>query len=139
VKRLSQSELDAACPRNGEVQEIYDEASAKITREGNFQRAQDRGTKIHAEAARVVNAQKDPNFVAELALTHRDDDGNFSLLGTLKSDVFERTSPTTACIYDGKTGAAGLKPKRALELIVAARRLYRNINRFFIIQVRPRR
>jgi hypothetical protein len=86
-----------------------------------------------------VNAQKDPNFVAELALTHRDDDGNFSLLGTLKSDVFERTSPTTACIYDGKTGAAGLKPKRALELIVAARRLYRNINRFFIIQVRPRR
>ncbi|MEL6060320.1 MULTISPECIES: hypothetical protein [unclassified Methylobacterium] len=68
IGRLSQAQLDDACPRNGEVQAIVDEVTARVTAQGGYANATQLGTKIHVEIARIINEMHDSNFVAELIL-----------------------------------------------------------------------
>lgn len=95
------------------------------------------GSHIHAEVARTVNEQRDPDFVAELIFSDVNEFGKRIISGSVRADIFERVHPDTACIYDPKTGKKGLTPARAIELSAAAQRAFGSIKRFIIIQVRP--
>jgi hypothetical protein len=61
------------------------------------------------------------------------------LLGSKRSDVFERPRIDTACIYDPKTGSRGWTPKQAVDSIKAAKRKLPEVVRFIMIQLRPRK
>lgn len=94
---------------------------------------------IHIEIARIINEMHDPSFVAELILADLDGKGNMILLGSKRSDVFERPRIDTACIYDPKTGREGWTPKQAVASIMAAKRKFPEVVRYIMIQVRPRK
>ncbi|MCJ2122802.1 hypothetical protein [Methylobacterium sp. J-077] len=139
IGRLSQAQLDDACPRAGEVQAIVDEVTARMTAQGGYANATQLGTKIHVEIARIINEKHDPNFVAELILADRDQNGSYILLGSKRADVFERPRIDTVCIYDPKTGQKGWTPKQAVDSIKAAKREFVDAVRFIMIQVRPKK
>ncbi|WP_342104672.1 hypothetical protein [Methylobacterium sp. SI9] len=139
IGRLSQAQLDNVCPRAGEVQAIVDEVTARVKARGGYANATQLGTMIHIEIARIINRKNDPNFVAELILADLDDKGKMILLGSKRSDVFERPRIDTACIYDPKTGREGWTPKQAVASIMAAKRKFPEVVRFIMIQVRPRK
>ena len=139
IGKLSQAQLDDACPRNGEVQAIVDEVTARVTARGGYANATQLGTMIHVEIAHIINAMHDPNFVAERVLADLDIRGKVILLGSKRTDVFERPRISTACIYDIKTGRAGWTPKKAVASIIAAKRRFPDVVRFIMIQVRPRK
>lgn len=139
IGRLSQAQLDEACPRNGEVQAIVDEVTARVTAQGGYANATQLGTKIHVKIAQIINEKKDPNFVAELILAEWNKNQIFILPGSKRSDVFERARIDTACIYDPKTGRRGWTPRRAVDTIKAAKRKFPEVVRFIMIQVRPRK
>jgi hypothetical protein len=80
IGRLSQAQLDDACPKAGEVQAIVDEVTARITARGGYANATQLGTMIHVEIARTINRKQDPNFVAELILADLNDKGKMILL-----------------------------------------------------------
>ncbi|MCJ2133555.1 hypothetical protein MKK69_05650 [Methylobacterium sp. J-026] len=54
IGQLSQAQLDEACPRNGEVQAIVDEVTARVTAQGGYANATQLGTKIHVEIAHTI-------------------------------------------------------------------------------------
>lgn len=139
IGRLSQAQLDDACPRAGEVQAIVDEVTARVTARGGYANAAQLGTMIHVEIARIINEMHDPSFVAELILADLDGKGKMILLGSKRSDVFERPRIDTACIYDPKTGREGWTPKQAVASIMAAKRKFPEVVRYIMIQVRPRK
>ena len=139
IGRLSQAQLDDACPRAGEVQAIVDEVTARVTARGGYANAAQLGTMIHVEIARIINEMHDPSFVAELILADLDGKGKMILLGSKRSDVFERPQIDTACIYDPKTGREGWTPKQAVASIMAEKRKFPEVVRYIMIQVRPRK
>ena len=139
IGRLSQAQLDDACPRAGEVQAIVDEVTARVTAQGGYANATQLGTMIHVEVARIINRKEDPNFVADLFLTDLNDKGNIIFQGSKRSDVFRRPRIDTACIYDPKTGREGWTPQQAVASIKAAKRRFPEVVRFIIIQMRPRK
>ncbi|MCJ2116120.1 hypothetical protein MKK65_05875 [Methylobacterium sp. J-001] len=139
IGRLSQAQLDDACPRNGEVQAIVDEATARVTAQGVYANATQLGTMIHIEIARIINENRDPNFVAELILAERRKNGDYILFGSKRDDVFERPRIDTVCIYEPKTGRHGWTPKQAVDSVKAAKREFPEAMRFIMIQVRPRK
>jgi hypothetical protein len=139
IGRLSQAQLDDACPRTGEVQAIVDEVTARVTARGGYANATQLGTMIHVEIARIINRKRDPSFIAELILADLDDKGKTILLGSKRADIFERPRIDTAFIYDSKTGREGWTPKKAVASIKAAKRKYPEVFRFVMIQVRPRK
>ena len=139
IGRLSQAQLDNACPRNGEVQAIMDEVTARVTAQGGYANATQLGTMIHIEIARIINEKRDPNFVAERILAERKEDGSYILIGSKRADVFERPRIDTVCIYDPKTGRQGWTPKQAVDSVKAAKREFPEAMRFIMIQVRPRK
>jgi hypothetical protein len=112
IGRLSQAQLDEACPRAGEVQATVDEVTARVTARGGYADSAQLGTIIHVEIARIINRNHGSNFVAELILADLDDKGKMILRGSKRSDVFERPRIDTACIYDPKTGREGWTPKK---------------------------
>lgn len=138
IGRLSQAQLDDACPRGGEVQAIVDEVTARVTARGGYANAAQLGTMIHVEIARIINEMHDPSFVAEPILADLDGKGKMILLGSKRSDVFERPRIDTACIYDPKTGREGWTPKQAVASIMAAKRKFPEVVRYIMIQVSPR-
>lgn len=137
VGRIDQADLDAACPRNGEVQSMTDAAVASVRQDGLYKTSQDFGNKVHARIAQVVKAKEDPNFVAELSVEPMGSGRRYGRPGTLRLDLVERTVPGTTCVYDYKTGRAGLDPSRALDLATVAKRHFPDTQRIIIIQVRP--
>ncbi|MCJ2058074.1 hypothetical protein MKL09_16095 [Methylobacterium sp. J-048] len=139
IGRLNQAQLDATCPKAGEVQTIVDDVAARVKAQGSYASGAVLGTRIHAEIARTINSQKDPNFVAELILGERNDNESFIIPGSRRADIFENRPPLTACVYDTKTGREGLTLARVAVLIREAHKLYPDIERFIFIQVRPRR
>lgn len=138
VGRLNRQELDAACPRAGEIQAIADAAAAKVR--GMFEglTPQEFGNRVHYLIADEINSRRDPNLQAELIL---DQDGSpnafYGQAGTVRLDVLEDVGNGTVCVYDHKTGVRGLGLPRATDLAEIVGRRFGQVFRIILIQVRP--
>ena len=139
VGRVDQAGLDAACPRNGEVQTILDAAAASVRASGNYMGAQDFGNQTHAIAAGIVRSLADPNFLAETSyLESAELDVPYGARGSLRLDVLEQTAHKTVRVYDHKTGLAGLRPRRSMDIARMVRKNFRAATNIILIEVRPR-
>lgn len=78
VGRLDQAALDAACPRNAEVQAVTDETYARLTALNPLLTGQQLGNLLHFDIAGKYKYQDDPNMIPELSL---DGDGNEIIYG----------------------------------------------------------
>jgi hypothetical protein len=145
VGQLTRDQVDDACPRHAEVQSITNDAAALIDR-GRFPTPTQYGTAIHKWIERSINGPPtiprspppDPNFFAEASL-RKSKDAGYGLLGSRRIDVLENTGDRTVCVYDIKTGEAGLHAARAAELASTVQYYYPGTQRIIVTEVRPRR
>ena len=139
----SEIEVNLACPRRREVQKYADEA-ARTTDRSEYLTAQAYGTAVHKRVEKLVNAMNDRNLIAERSFfkendaNQNDDPARYGERGTVRIDVYENVGDGTICIYDLKTGRAGLDWLRALELAKTAKYNFPDMTRFLIIELRPR-
>ena len=137
VGPVDQRTLDAACRENGTVESLTEQAVRSVRASEPHLNERDFGTKVHVHVATRIKEMMRPDFVAEYFL---DDKGNpvyYGKLGSVRYDVFERTSVNTICAYDIKTGKASLTVGRTAALIKAALLHYPETTRVIVIQVKP--
>ncbi|CAN7158110.1 hypothetical protein [Bosea sp. LjRoot237] len=143
VANLTEQEADRACNRRNTVQELLDEAARDAGSPSNYPNPGAYGSAVHTRVKRGVDKENDPDFRAEISAFREEVAGDgarrYGLKDTLRADVVERASETTACGYDLKTGNAILGPKRAAELVALMKRLYPSAQRFIIMQMKPRK
>jgi hypothetical protein len=168
VDELTDEQLGKICEKYGKVQEFTDVAAEKARAEGKRWSPQSFGTSVHARVACEVNGMtndgtkcrspsdpENPNFLAELsAVKAKAEEQNASLPerdaalpnpdakprygGTIRVDVLEKASEDMVCVYDIKTGNAGLTLARIKEIIGSVFKHFKSINKIVIAQVRPR-
>ncbi len=138
VGPVDQRTLDAACRENGMVEALTEQAVRSVRASEPHLNARDFGTKVHAYVAARIKELERPDFVAEYSLDDEGNPVNYGKLGSMRYDVFERTSLKTICAYDIKTGKASLTVRRTAALIKAALLRYPKTTRVIVIQVKPR-
>lgn len=138
VGRITQTTLDAACPRNGEVQAMTDQVAADVRRSGLYRSPQAFGNAVHARIAKIVKEQDDPNFRAELSFFPDRRPAYYGQRDTLRLDLLEQPVPQTVCVYDYKTGVSGLETNRILSLVRIVKSNFPDALRIIVIEVRPK-
>jgi hypothetical protein len=137
IGRLTRNEVDAACPRHGEVQSRTDEAAERVRREGNYTGAADYGTKVHVDLKRQIDDLEDPNFRAEVsAIKSRVE--TYGTKDSIRVDVLENVGDGTVCVYDIKTGKTRLSPARSAEIATNVHSIYPGTQRILVIETRQR-
>ena len=139
VGQLTKDQTDAACPRHAEVQERTDYAADVVTREGNtWWSATQYGTAVHKRLSDDVKALGDPNFRAEVSAIKSVAE-SYGMRGSVRVDVLENVDDKTACVYDIKTGRAGLTAARSAEIASEVHSLFGPKQRIIVIETRPKR
>jgi hypothetical protein len=108
------------------------------------------GTAVHKAIEDEIknNPAKYPNFKAEVSAikTNEADEANQAepnppvyrgQKGSVRVDVFVLENGDTACVYDIKSGIAGLSPRRMNEIANNARTAFGNVKYLIIIEIRP--
>jgi hypothetical protein len=138
VGRLTEDEVDRFCPRFGDVQLRTDETYARIARERPFASATQLGTAVHVSLKDQIQGLADTDYRAEISrLKTRDADYGFP--GSIRIDALERSGLDTTCVYDIKTGNAGLSLPRMVEIAKTAANVFPGTTRLIVTEVRPRR
>lgn len=138
VRALERDDVNAACPRFGEVQSYAKEATKRADADGPWFSTQNRGTAIHKDIQNQIRALRDPDFRAEVSAL-KSGDSRYGLPGTVRVDVFEHVGNGTTCIYDIKTGDKGLSAARMVELASTATLIYPDTRRIVVTEVRTER
>ncbi len=130
TEALTQEQVAQWCPHAAEVQSFIDLAALEWAPLAATMNPAVRGTNIHIsaklllEAAKLVNPAL-ANLLAEVSLDLEpveDLDVIGVTYGTANStrlDVLELVSPQMGCVYDYKTGRAGLTTARVLKIVEA--------------------
>jgi hypothetical protein len=150
VQVLTQPQVNDACKKLGTVQELTDNAVAAAKAKGEPMSASQYGTAIHQQVASAIG-NKNPSFIAELSLVKMAEEGateeelekarkggiKYGTEGSIRVDVLERKDEDTVCVYDIKTGNAGLSPARFAEIFLNVRSAYPDAKHVIITEVRP--
>jgi hypothetical protein len=143
VGRLTETEVQEACPRYGEVQGYTNSAANSVDR-AVFNTPSKYGTEVHKRVQVLVNGHdsnelppREYNFRAELSLLKGEEE-RYGKIGTRRIDVFENPQNGAVCIYDIKTGRRGLSFARFQELASTAA-FYYGRTRIIIAEMRPGR
>ena len=133
----TRDQVDEACPRNGEVQQRTNDAVQAVTQSANYNGPVDYGTKVHKNLADQIKGLNNPDFQAEVSAI-KSREASYGKAGSIRVDVFERVPATeTVCVYDIKTGRAGLTVPRSLEIATNVQKLYPGTEKIIVIEVRP--
>jgi hypothetical protein len=136
VKVLSREQVQQFCRHLPIVQEQLDEAVKDVQREYPTLRSTDParfGSLVHAMAAIRIKALGRTDLDAEVYWL---DGEPMRGLGSVGLDAQEKPPNTELfCIYDHKTGRAGLSPKRML--VLAAKAYGAGRTRIVVIETRP--
>lgn len=151
VGNLTRDEVDDACPRHIDAQNITNEAAASTNR-SDYRTPQEYGTAVHLKVRNAINGPnpkrpKDPNFRAEISLLKtleetgkpEDQEASYGRPGSVRVDVLENTEDNTVCVYDIKTGTSGLSPARFAEISRTVYLRFPETQRIIVIEVRPGR
>lgn len=138
VRVLSREQVEKSCRYLPVVQEQLDEAVKAVERERPTLRSTDParfGSLVHAMAAIRIKALGKTDLDAEVYWLDGEPGRG---LGSVGLDAQEKPDKTELfCIYDHKTGRAGLSPKRMLEL--AAKAYGAGRTHIVVIEIRPKR
>ena len=139
VGEIDRDEADDYCKRYPEVRNQLSEI-AKLARMGFKGSERAFGSLVHHRMAKYVNDQRNDDFRAEVTNSLDEDDDRTTrrhYKGSTFLDVYERTSQDTVCVYDHKTGRAGISGVRAIKLANTAFNIHPTAKRILIIEVRP--
>jgi hypothetical protein len=145
VTMLSPAEVEKACRAVGDVQKFTDiaakMANARELKEGKMRNAE-YGTAVHTgvkdEVRELILKGQNPyNLSAEVTYLKGEPE-TYGTKGAPRTDVYERRSASTICLYDIKTGDSTrniITPERAAE--IAKHTFGEGYTRLFIIEIRP--
>lgn len=144
VGQLREDEVDRACPRFQEVRSRTDAAVDAVGPRDNFPSPREYGTAVHTNLKWQVESLGDPSFRAERSYLKSYYEGPreeipYGSPNSLRIDVYEQRDNGTVCVYDIKTGKAGLSPERAAEIAGTVYRRFFGVRRIIVTEVRPRR
>jgi ATP-dependent exoDNAse (exonuclease V) beta subunit len=144
VELLTRDEVNKACERLGQVQELTDRATAAAVALG-FMSPSQRGTEIHFRVKQDVDALHDPNFRAEVSYlktrseTSDPPEASYGDKGSIRVDVLENKGDGTVCVYDLKTDRSRLSLARMAEITAAVFKSFDYVDRIIVTEVRPSR
>ncbi len=137
VGTLSRDELEEACPRLGEVQMRTNDAVETVRRRGALDLSPTQfGTAVHVALKNQINSLDDPHFRAEVSALKSLDE-KYGTRESIQIDVFENVGGGTVCVYDIKTGRAGLSFSRAREIAIKVLNSFGGATKIIVIEVRP--
>ena len=102
------------------------------------------GTDVHSRFKTYIDDLRDPLFKAERSFLKENADRTapehirYGYPRSVRVDAYEYRNDGTLCIYDLKTGRAGLSGLRADALAIAAARGFTYIRRVLVMEIRPR-
>ena len=134
----TRDEVDALCPRLGEVQERTNAAAAATNRD-DYSSAATYGTAVHQNLKEQIEGLRDSNFVAEKSLLKTNEEARYGDKDSIRVDVLENVGDGTVCVYDIKTGKSGLSLARTVEIAENVKRNYSDARRIVVTEVRPGR
>jgi hypothetical protein len=148
---LTQQQVTDVCGKLKTVQEITDEAVKKVKAEGKSMSPTQYGTEIHKRVASAIG-KNDPNLKAEISYVKMAEEGvnmeeerkkmqehgvDYGTKGSIRVDILEKIGENTVCVYDIKTGNAGLSFARFAEIFANVRSVYSDATSIVITEVRP--
>lgn len=143
--RVSNEQAELACRRLPDVQEMADRAANAAGSPDLYPSRAIYGSVVHGHFGRYVKDLYDPYFKAEQSFIKEKEEGaaesavRYGYPGSIRMDAYEYRQDGTLCVYDLKTGKAGLSDRRAEILANAAKMGFGPVRRILIIEVRPSR
>ncbi len=143
TRLLTRDETRIACPRLDEVQYRVNRIDADVRDANPYLTAQQHGTAVHVRLANEIKAQDNPEFVAEVSILKSEAESRFSDYGranTIRIDILEKVDKETVCVYDLKTGRAGLSTTRSKEIAGEVFKAFGKAHqRIIVTEVRPKK
>jgi hypothetical protein len=146
VDSLTEERLRQSCKYLPDAQRWTDEAAQLLSQERWTMSAQTWGTKVHlavknmVEALRVASPEAYMTLRTELSMTIDSEEVTYATRGSTRLDILENRKAElgAVCVYDIKTGTAGLTVTRIAHI---ARLVEKHFGAapFFIIEIRPSR
>jgi hypothetical protein len=124
-----------------EVQSITNHA-ASLIHPGAYPTPQAYGTAVHVWIRDEINGlgpePRDGDFRSEISVL-KSKAAEYGEPGSKRGDVYENPHTGTVCVYDIKTGEAGLSFARMRELATNVGTFYPGTTRIIVTEVRPPR
>lgn len=145
VGTLSEADVEAVCRRLPQVGAFADRAASAAGSVSQYPSMAVYGTNVHVRFKDYVDDLREINFRAERSFLKEkgdptsNEDIRYGYPGSVRVDGYELRPDGTLCVYDLKTGRAGVSLRRAEILANAARMGFDKITRVVVIEVRPRR
>ncbi|MGX5736876.1 hypothetical protein [Bosea thiooxidans] len=141
--RVSDEEAERACRYLPEVRQMADRAANAAGSPELYPSRAVYGTSVHTHFKRYVDDRHNPYFQAEQSFIKEASEGaregaiRYGYPGSIRVDAYEYRPDGTLCVYDLKTGKAGLSDRRAEFLANAIKLGFGPIRRILVIEVRP--
>ena len=147
VQLLTKNEVKRYCPEIGIVQSLANEAVKRAGPRSDYETPWLFGTAAHTNLKKLANAnypnilraeQSHLKFAEEVAAEESIDNfGKYALKNTIRIDLLGPETNSRVCIYDFKTGKAGISVPRAQELRNTVHKHYPHIEDIVIVEVNP--
>jgi hypothetical protein len=142
--RITEEQAELACRRLPDVRNLADRAANAAGSPDLYPSPTVYGTDVHTRFARYVKDLNDLKFQAERSFLKERMEGvnsqqvPYGYPRSIRVDAYEYRDDGTLCVYDLKTGKAGLSDRRADILANAIKLGFGPVRRIIVMEVRPR-
>lgn len=144
VEALTAQQVSQWCKRLPEVQEWTNAAATALTQERLTMTPREWGTAVHKLIEQTIVGLKKAapeiyaDLSAEISLSRSGGFANYGTSDSTRLDVLEdrRADMEAICVYDVKTGVAGLDARRVKDIAFRVGKKFPGTS-FYIIEVRP--
>ena len=142
--RITEEQAELACQRLPDVRNLADRAANATGSPDLYPSRTVYGTDVHTRFAQYVNDLNDFRFRAERSFLKEQIEGvdsqkvPYGYPRSIRVDAYEYRDDGTLCVYDLKTGKAGLADRRADILANAIKLGFNSVRRVIVMEVRPR-
>ena len=138
VGNLSEEEVRALCPGFELVQKLTDQATRDLKAARPDWLPAQLGTAIHKKVADDISSMGRDDIRAEVSrLKSQEKDADYGVIDSIRIDAYEKVGEDRVCIYDLKTGRAGLTGARMAELAENSALLFKGLRNIVVIETRP--
>ena len=145
VQLLTNNEVKRYCPEIGIVQSLANEAVKRAGPRSDYETPWLFGTAAHANLKKLANANY-PNilrtersylkFAEEIAADKSSDNlARYGLKNTVRIDILGPERDNRVCVYDFKTGRAGVSVPRAIEMRNAVHKIHNKLTDIIIVEI----
>ena len=142
--RITEEQAELACQRLPDVRNLADRAANAAGSPDLYPSPTVYGTDVHTRFARYVKDLNDLKFQAERSFLKERMEGvngqkvPYGYPRSIRVDAYEYRDDGTLCVYDLKTGKAGLSDRRADILANVIKLGFKPVRRIIVMEVRPK-